>query len=414
MTARRTLRTLAGVLAGIVACNEATAPEAPVVFAPDARRLFAGEGVACALADAGKVHCWGGNSMYWDYGVAQVINPGTVGPSVADVPALARLATGVGTHYCGMRMDSTAVCWGRNSFAELGRLPAQTGAGAAAVAGGIKFADISVGRITTCGRTAAGAGYCWGYNQFGEIGNANVDIRDTTAVPSPVEGGHSFISIAAGWLHACGVDTDGKAWCWGNNTSGQLGLGTVDSVPHRSPEMVAGGITFKKVTLGSRHTCGLTADSVAYCWGENATGQLGDGTVNFRVVPTQVGGGHKFIDIVTSSGFGAGSYALIPSSPLPAGIGHTCALTVAKQPYCWGWNGNGQVGDGTTTDRTLPTPVAGSLTLTTIATGGAYTCGMNGSDIWCWGSNLNAQVGRGFDFSPVLEPRPVLPPFGTP
>jgi alpha-tubulin suppressor-like RCC1 family protein len=304
------------------------------------------------------------------------------------------------------------VCWARGGVGQLGGGTfGAAGNPAVTVASDLHWTAISVGRLTTCGLSESGTGYCWGINQHGEVGASTVAIGASSSSPVPVEGGLTFKAIATGWLHACGITTAGAAYCWGANNSGQLGSGA-DTLDRRSPTAVSGGLTFTQISLGSRYTCGLTTDGSAYCWGDNGTGQLGDGTLTARVTPTPVAGGRKFSQIAAGSGFAAGANA-IPPVPLQGGSGHTCALTTAGQPYCWGWNGDGEIGDGTTVDKLTPTAVGGGLTFGTIAVGGAYSCGMQGDNVWCWGSNRNGQIGRFGDGSlPVTAPVRVLSPFG--
>jgi alpha-tubulin suppressor-like RCC1 family protein len=398
----------------VVGCRESVGPT------PDpelSRRLAASEQVACALTSQGSVHCWGFNSAVWEYGAPPDLVAGSMSPAATSLPVMTKLALGVGQHLCGITSENDALCWARGNNGQLGGgAVAGMGNPVATVDGDIEWEDISVGRITTCGLSTEGDGYCWGHNQRGEIGSTTVPLGALTPTPTLVEGGHTFKSVVAGWLHACGITTAGDAYCWGGNTSGQLGMGVFDTTSHRSPELVAGlpsgGLAFAQITLGSRYTCGITMDGDAYCWGENATGQLGDGTQVGRAAPTRVAGGLKFKQIVASSGFANGAFATPPTS-LQGAVGHTCALTPAGQAYCWGWNGNGELGDGSNIDRLTPTPVSGGLTFDTIASGGAYTCGMAGDNVWCWGSNTNGQLGKG-DLAHASTPQRVLAPFQSP
>jgi hypothetical protein len=164
-----------------------------------------------------------------------------------------------------------------------------------------------------------------------------------------------FRQISAGGSHTCGVGTDDRAYCWGANNVGQLGVGSGD--PHWQPIAVAGDLRFLQVSAGLDHTCGVTTDFRAFCWGSNSAGQLGDGTenqcglperpactdpptINDRSVPTLVGGGLQLRQI-------------------DAATWHTCAITTDDRAYCWGDNWYGQLGDGTFADRLAPSPVTG-------------------------------------------------------
>lgn len=109
---------------------------------------------------------------------------------------------------------------------------------------------------------------------------------------------------------------------------------------------MADGLRFRRVGLGSNHTCGVTTSHVAYCWGFNDVGQLGDGTEDIiRLTPVRVAGGLRFRQVISGGD----------------GSGHTCGVTTSHVGYCWGRNNFGQLGDGTTTDRPTPVPVAGAM-----------------------------------------------------
>jgi alpha-tubulin suppressor-like RCC1 family protein len=151
-------------------------------------------------------------------------------------------------------------------------------------------------------------------------------------------GGLTFTSLAAGVNHACGLTPNGTAYCWGNNSGGQLGTGATSLAPNPSPLPVAGGLTFAQLAAGGAHTCGLTANGALYCWGFNLNGPLGDGTEADHPTPQPVANGLTFAGVT-------------------AGGGHTCAWTPAGAGYCWGLNIQGQVGDGTSTFSLVPVPV---------------------------------------------------------
>lgn len=379
------------------------------------RNFAVGETSVCAISSTSAMYCWGDN-----YNFQLGVGDTTVHPSSPFAPAglqhgFVQLSYGNGQFFCGIQASRAAECWGRGTFGQLGggtvgsvrNLPAS-------VAGGVSWANIFGGRLSSCGVSTSGVGYCWGSNQRGEVGIASVILGTSaitmTTVPAPVDGGLTFKSVVAGWIHACGITTSGAAYCWGDNRRGQLGLGVSDTSAHRSPEPVAGGLQFVQLSLGATYTCGITVNHQAYCWGENFTGQLGDSTTTRRASPTPVAGGHHFAYIAAGSGFNGGIFP--PASP-QGGVSHTCALTESGAPYCWGLNSSGQLGDGTTTDHSYPVPVSGSLHVTSLGLGGASACGRRGNAIWCWGGNSFGQLGNGTTTGSSV-PVPVLSPFNVP
>ena len=136
------------------------------------------------------------------------------------------------------------------------------------------FNAVSAGVYHTCGLTTGGAIYCWGNNRAGELGNGAVSYVNSS--PVLVSGESSFVAIAAGYQYSCGLTTGGAAYCWGDNASGQLGNG--NSTSSGVPVPVAGGLNFMALSAGYFHACGLTRDGAAYCWGDNSVGELGDGS----------------------------------------------------------------------------------------------------------------------------------------
>jgi alpha-tubulin suppressor-like RCC1 family protein len=171
-------------------------------------------------------------------------------------------------------------------------------------------------------------------------------------VPRPLQVGQSFASVSAGREHACALDAEGRAYCWGSNAFGQLGIGAEDTLAHPEPAAVAGGLRFRTLSSGGAVTCGIATDDRAYCWGRNDRGQLGDGTTADRAMPAQVFGGLAFTSISVS----LGDTSLVPVGH-PA-VGHSCGITKTEEAYCWGTGSAGQLGNGRTGDSPLPVEVA--------------------------------------------------------
>ncbi len=204
-------------------------------------------------------------------------------------------------------------------------------------------------------------------------------------------GDHRYSALSLGWNFTCALDA-GRAFCWGENANGQLGDGSITD--RRAPVLVAGGLTFRSISAGATHACGVTPRGEAYCWGNNYGGQLGDGTRLSRETPTAVKTSLRFVAIAT-------------------GALHTCALTSDGEAFCWGRDNYGQLGDGGgTQDSAEPVRVVGDHSFAAIRAFGSHTCATTPSgEAFCWGYNLDGQLGDG---SRTNRPRPVYvePPPG--
>src|SRR5438477_1057791 len=207
----------------------------------------------------------------------------------------AALSTGAANHTCGVTTSRAAYCWGHNAAGEIGDGTRMNRSSPVLVGGGLRFVALGTGGETTCGVTTTGAAYCWGDNQFGQLGDGT--SQNQRASPVLVTGGLDFAALAVSYFHACGVATDGVAYCWGANDAGELGDQTRTS--RSSPAPVAGGLTFARVSVGAQFSCGVTTDAAADCWGHNSFGQRGDGSTGSRTVPAGVAGGRSFAALST-------------------------------------------------------------------------------------------------------------------
>lgn len=347
--------------------------------------------------------CWGQNSTLLEFGTNLLATSST--PVNTNTAGLTSMASGHGQHMCGTSASNLARCWGRSTFGQLGNAGARTTADTVLPLPFGNWIDLSIGRLTTCGVTHQNIAYCWGHNQRGEGGNSTRAINEIARIPRGVESARDFKAIAAGWQHGCALTVLGEALCWGDNNQGQLGIGVADTVARRLPVVVQTSVRFEQISAGGTYTCAISVEHAAYCWGSNPTGALGDGTTTMRTTPTLVSGNLKFKRIVTSTGF-AGSNGASPVPTVPAGqVASTCALTEGNVAYCWGWNGMGQLGDGTFVDRLVPVAVVGGKTFTEIGMGGTHTCGMLSGAVSCWGGNQFGQLGNG---NTTNSPSPVL------
>jgi alpha-tubulin suppressor-like RCC1 family protein len=243
---------------------------------------------------------------------------------------------------------------------------------------------VSAGGNHSCAVDVSGDAYCWGSNFQGQLGTGSL-YPTLEPTPVAVTGGHKFQSVSAGASHTCGVTTDGDAYCWGFNLYGQLGTGSVYPYYQATPVAVTGGYKFQSVSAGAQYTCGVTTDGDAYCWGFNGYGSLGIGSVGYIVaIPVAVTGGHEFQSV-------------------RALWWHACGLTTDGNGFCWGYNYHGQVGDGTDSStgtsherKPSPTAVGGDHTFQSLDAGWIHSCGVTtAGDALCWGYNRHGQVGDG-------------------
>ena len=392
--------------------------------------ITAGRGHTCALTATGSMRCWGndGRGQLGD-------NFGATSLTPVDVPGLGGPMVGIATgseYTCALTPTGGAKCWGRNDSGQLGdgtvamhRLAPGDVAGlgtaitaiapgyqhtcALTVGGGVKcwgsnfrfqlgdntnvarltpvdvvgldesVKAVTVGNVHSCALTAAGGVKCWG-TANGQLGNPG----PSSPVPIDVDGLTSGVTaISAGIFHTCALTNAGGVKCWGFNRFGQLGdNSTTDRVDPVDVVGLTSGIV--AISAGVLHTCATTAAGGAKCWGGNGQGQLGDGTTTDRLTAVDVTGLAGGIKAIAAGG----------GSENP---GHTCALTTAGGTKCWGYNGFGQLGDGSLINQSAPVDVIGLASgVTAMDTGAAHTCALtNSGALKCWGYSYYGQIGNG-------------------
>jgi alpha-tubulin suppressor-like RCC1 family protein len=284
-----------------------------------------------------------------------------------------------GQSACGLSSDGATFCWGNNAASQLGDgTTAPRRLKPVKVVGGHQFQSLiggGSGGNFYCAVNAAGEGFCWGSARHGQLGDGTLPVggASSSSAPIAVAGETSWAMIEPGGDFACGLDTAGIAYCWGTNFFGQLGDGTLDDRP--TPVRVSTSLTFASIATGKDHACALRPSGEAYCWG-NFDGHRA-GTAQAAKTPLLIGGGVKF-------------------ASLSSGWAQICGLTAAGAAYCWGSNGQGQLGDGSNTGRTQPTAVSGGKTFTALSSQGYTSCGVaNDEFTYCWGRNDNGEAGVG-------------------
>lgn len=232
----------------------------------------------CGLTSGGRIGCVSGDTLHAD-------------TTLSGLSAFAKGAEAT----CGLA-GGRIRCKGSMN-------PSLTPTGWTLVAGVSDFTRVAAGQRWACGLTSAGAAYCWGYNQLGALGGGTGEYSESAV---PVSGGHVFTSISLGSGHACGLTTSGKAYCWGRNHYNQVGTTTAPAVVD-APIASAPALTFTKLVATAWSTCGVATDGRIYCWGENTSGQLGSETpYSTSQTPVPVFGTQRYADVVLGNMHGCG------------------------------------------------------------------------------------------------------------
>ncbi len=346
--------------------------------------IAAGPRHTCVVRSS-ALRCWGYNAsgQLGDLSTIDRTSPVAVSPALSGVTAVAAGGMEVGAgggHSCAVVAGGAMRCWGDNAYRQLGAASPSSSTSPlllAAPSSGATF--VAAGGMHTCvvvGTVPNATVQCFGRNLHGQLGTGFTGWVATPIAATPLTSGAS--ALASGSLHACAV-AGGQVRCWGFNGSGQLGNNTTtdSAVPVTVSGIVSGATA---VAAGTLHTCAVVNGGVK-CWGVNTNGQLGNNLVAPSSVP------------VTAIAEGSGVTAIA------AGASHTCAVLpdpVTPKVKCWGLNNRGQLGDGTQTQRLVPTPTTGASTqgAVALAAGAAHTCAViQDGSLKCWGMNLNGQLG---------------------
>ncbi|HEY0997337.1 MAG TPA: hypothetical protein VGD77_15185, partial [Gemmatimonadaceae bacterium] len=238
------------------------------------------------------------------------------------------------------------------------------------------FTGVDAGYEHSCAVTVQGVTACWGGDYNTQLGDS---VRLTMQLsPRRVAGNLRFATIALGDEHSCALSVSGPAFCWGYNAWGQGGNGTL-ATWSTWPAQVVAAPAFSAIAPGGNHTCALAASGgVAWCWGMGQHGQLGDNLFYAslgRHTPAVVYGSPSFLRVTS-------------------GLEHSCGIGSGGAASCWGLNSQGQLGDASTTNRAVPTPVTGGLTFSRISAGGLHSCGLTSTgQAWCWGDDSTSALG---------------------
>lgn len=367
----------------------------------------------CAIS-ANKAYCWGWNGV------------GTIGDGTNTDSSIPVAVTGVvstknisevsvgDTHACAVATDGIAYCWGNNANGQLGNNTTTTSSipvpvDLTGVLSGKTILHISASSYFTCAIASDNQIYCWGYNDHGQLGDTTVTQRlvPTAVSTAGVLSGKTILQMATGINSVCVIASDYKAYCWGANDHGQLGDNTfVEKHQPVAVDMtgVLSGKTLRQISNKINSiVCVIASDNLAYCWGDNGDGGLGNGLWADSAVPTTM--------------YATGDLSGKKIKAISSGANHVCAYTDANTVVCFGRGSTGQIGNGLMTFSEFPVNVtlSGVLagkTITNVTTGWGNSCALTSENkMYCWGWNNASHFGLLNDYDMYDVPVQAIPGF---
>jgi len=362
-----------------------------------ATHVFVGDGHSCLILSTEYPLCWGDNSrgQIGDYSTFDSYAPMDVG-----FDGLVRVSTiEMGfRHVCsisnsGLGNNGTVHCWGANDKGQVSSDIGNDQLSPVLVIDGsqdpiVSLASSPVSRHT-CALSQSGNVYCWGGNENGQLGR-NATLNSATPVQVEFPNDERMKAIDVNSDYTCSLSEDGELFCWGSNSFGQLGVGTIEDSRTPSKVQFDSGSIISNFVLSWDHACALDITNAMYCWGANDFAQLGDGTTESRLRPVE-----------PSLPVGATAIEIYAEG------WRTCALLSDGRLMCWGSNTAGEIGDGTTSSRFVPTKVAlpSNSAVTFFSMQPLHSCVvLNSNEIYCWGMNSGI-LGNGLKSDSSLPSR---------
>ncbi len=331
-----------------------------------------GDAHTCGVID-GTLYCWGDNQS----GALGLDDFESRTTPTAVGTELGWTAVGAGGDFtCALR-NGVVWCFGGGSSGQLGAGEFTSSAVPLEVSLPSSAEVISVGSEHACVILDDGRLYCWGQNTEGQLAQEDpwTGPGVNSAVPLPVAPGETFVQVSTGQGHTCAIRADGTLWCWGRNTSGELGLGEGSAGQLRLPAQVGSSADWEHIAAGQGHTCGIRSGEL-YCWGVNSAGQLGVALEGPVFDPELVVG-------------------VVDPASVSVDTFHTCAIRIDGSLLCWGRNIEGQLGDGTIDAKDVPTPALPVDAWDLVSAGRFHTCGVRQGAVLCTGENQPGRLGTG-------------------
>jgi alpha-tubulin suppressor-like RCC1 family protein len=357
-----------------------------------AKQMSAGAEHTCAVAVAGEVFCWGSSAdgrlgedqaVRTDAALDQPDAGFDFGQFTLALDHAVQVAAGA-AHSCAITEDGAIECWGQNTHGQVDASRSDDVIQAPHTVMVRGASQLDAGAEHTCAVAAQGVS-CWGNGRYGQLGR---EVADRAFLPALVPGTQGAVAVAAGTRHTCALMDDGTVRCWGE----LIDEATNEPTSSAEATLVPGVTDAKLIAAGGGQSCAARENDVV-CWGDNASGQLGDGTTEPSARPKAVPGLQGALHLAAGGGERDGRL-----------VGHTCAVDRDFNVLCWGRNEEGQLGNGSTASTLKPVIVlarpdredeiylndVGEIDL-----GLAHSCARdNDGPIVCWGEDREGQLGR--------------------
>lgn len=339
--------------------------------------IDAGGEQSFGIQSDGTIWAWGVNNIgqLGDYSTIDRATPVQVGDTRSG--EWVSVAAG-NNHSLGLKSDGTLWAWGSNHDGQIG-----VGSSDGEFTGPIRvgtentWVSIEAGMTHSFGLKSDGTLWAWGNNSNGELGNGSLIDSPN---PYKISTDNKWLSIAVADYHTLGLKSNGTIWVWGNNSFLGLGEGLGTATNKARPVQLGADSNWVGVTVGSFRSFGLKSDGTLWAWGANPKGQLGDGTKADRILPIQIGSDKNWVTIATGANYDS----------------HTIGLKSNGTLWSWGLNSNGQLGDGTNTDRISPAQIGTDNNWVSVAIGLASSIALKSDGtLWGWGDNSSGQLGDG-------------------
>ncbi len=354
-----------------------------------------GHQYTCAIALTDKsLWCWGNNET-GQLGIGSTAHQSRP-VKISHATGWSKVTAGE-SHTCAINAEDISHCWGYNNYGQIGNGFSTDIERARLFDTSINWKNIASGYSHSCGLKGSSAPYtlwCGGLNSYGQVGTGSTSSQATLIQLRANKSGAiiaDWESLSTGANHSCAIainDANHPLFCWGNNNRGQLGdNATLSNAPqHWWPntrsQVVVGADDWVMVATGANNSCGIKAGNELWCWGDNSSGQIGNGSVGLPTDP-------PFLPTKIS-----GSWLTVTVGGAESGGGHVCAIKSNGALHCWGSNNKSQLGNGLSSDLAIPTQIGSAASWVSLKAGERHTCGLqNDNSLWCWGDNSRGQTG---------------------